>query len=259
MDPIRKFISQLFYSFRTYGFMSKAKDKISEYFSDYENVTWSKLRAEVFSDKNQRLPSTLDYEKLCDLISNTGKVSGDKLKVLDYGGGNLALYRQVSFDFPDLRLEWTIVENPAYFAEIKVHWGEKQANYSELAEGFRIGEYSNLFISDRIPAQNFDICIAGAVLGWVDSPIKTLNTLIGKADNLLITRTLMSKKSAKLGYQRTAIGENKVKVKCWFLDEDEIASTPNLIILDTWNSSPDLIYTIYGIWRFKSLLLKRVK
>jgi putative methyltransferase (TIGR04325 family) len=239
--------------------MLKARDKISEYFSDYESVPWSKLRAEVFGAINPRLPSTLDYEKLCDLISNTRIVSGGKLKILDFGGGNLSLYRQVSFDFPDLRLEWTIVENPAYFAEIKVHWGEKQANYNGLAEGFRVGEYSNLLISDRIPAQNFDICIAGAVLGWVDSPIETLNTLIRKADNLLITRTLMAKKSLKLGYQRTAIGENRVRVKCWFLDEDEITSAPNSIILDTWNSSPDSIYTIYGIWRFKSLLLKRVK
>lgn len=251
-------VLQIIYSFRTYSFVPPSNRKFSQDFSSYEDKNWAHLRAKAFGDIQSHLPSPVDYEQIRKLIEDYKKVENGKLKVLDFGGGNLVLYHQVSKDFPDLRFEWTIVENSTYFAEIKRNWGEVQSSFKLLNEGFQVGKYPELLITDRIPSQNFDICIAGAVLGWVDSPIDTIAMLSKKADNLLITRTLMAPKKAKIGYQRTYIGEKVLKVKCWFLNENEIALFPEFSVSRIWNSAPEAIYTIYGKWQFKSLLLKRI-
>lgn len=251
-------IYQFIYSLRTYSFSKRSLRFKQQIASGYENENWGLQRSQFFDGSSMKLPSKVDYERTLSLIDELQRVRNHKLKILDFGGGNLALYHRISIDRPALIFEWVIVENSTYFYLLQRGWGELQEGYDLLDNGFRVADYPNLLVTNQVPACAFDLCIAGAVLGWVDSPIEVRDLLIEKSDYLLITRTLMSHKNSRLGLQRTRIGLNVQKIKCWFLNQEELTRALGFKCVEIWDSSPEIIYTVYGKWRFRSLLLQKI-
>lgn len=249
------FIEQFLYSFRVYGFRRSQQTKIG--IADYNSTEWGRLRSKDFDRPETVLSSVIDYRKLVDLVEELSHHQKDEISILDFGGGNLNLYKLLTRKFPNLKIYWVLVENRSYFEVLKESWGETQEGYMRVDPGFRVSKYPNLFISPQIPDRKFDICIAGAVLGWVSNPMDTRNRLANNCEYLFIFRTLMSNKRSRCGWQRTYIGEETRKIPCWFLNQAELVKTPSFHTVEIWDSSPETIFSIFGVWKFKSLYLKR--
>ena len=93
------------YSFRTYGFSKKKTVFKLEDSANYENRQWGKLRAKEFGRLDLKVPSLLDYEKTRELIEKIQNGKNPRLKILDFGGGNLSLYNRISAAYPNVQFE----------------------------------------------------------------------------------------------------------------------------------------------------------
>ncbi len=246
-------LKQFLYSFRVYRVYVHKKVSLGN-FATYNHQDLSLFRLPKFSAEEPRIPSEIDFQNILQTIEdhlNRNRV----IKILDFGGGDLGLFRLVSERFGPEKFQWVLVEVPNMYLQIQEEWGKPQAGFKFVSNGFMVAEFPNLTICNDIPEETFDICIAGAVLGWVESPKEVLRRLTFVSKSLVITRTLMEAKLERLAIQRTIVGNKHINLKCWLLDSRSLTGLTNMTVVNSWLSSETPIYTIFGKWHFRSLVM----
>ena len=246
-------LKQFLYSFRVYRVYVFKKIRLSN-FATYNHQDLSLFRLPRFSAEEPRIPSEIDFQNILQTIEdylNRNHV----IKILDFGGGDLGLFRLVSERFGPEKFQWVLVEVPNMYLQIQEEWGKSQAGFKFVSNGFMVAEFPNLTICSDIPEETFDICIAGAVLGWVESPKEVFRRLTLVSKSLVVTRTLMEKKFERLAIQRTIVGDKHMNLICWLLDSRSLMGLTHMTVVNSWLSSETPIYTIFGKWHFRSLVM----
>ena len=247
------FFKQFIYSFRVYRVYIFKKVKRVD-FATYNHQGLSLFRLPKFSAVEPRIPSDIDFQNILQTIEDHLNRSR-AIRILDFGGGDLSLYRLVSERLQQESFQWVLVEVPNMYLQIQEEWGRPQKGFKFVSNGFNVAEFPNLTICNDIPEGTFDVCIAGAVLGWVESPKEVLRRLTFVSNSLVITRTLMEKKLERLAIQRTVVGNKRISLMCWLLDSRSVTELTNMKVVNSWLSSETPIYTIFGKWHFRSLVM----
>lgn len=250
---IRTFFKQFLYSFRVYRVYIFKKVRLSN-FATYNHQGLSHFRLPKFSARDVSIPSEIDFHHILRTIENH-LIRSRPIRILDFGGGDLGLFRLVSERFGRDNFQWVLVEVPNMYIRIQEEWGKTQMGFKFVPDGFQVAEFPNLIICKEIPDDTFEICIAGAVLGWVESPKDVFRRLTQVSKTLIITRTLMEKKLERLALQRTLVGDEHINLRCWLLDLRSLTVLTNMTVENSWLSSEIPIYTIFGKWHFRSLVM----
>ncbi len=247
------YFKQILYSLRVYRvFVFKRRGVGS--FNTYNHHGLSIFRLPKFAGVDSDIPSEIDFQNTLRTIESHLNRS-DLIRILDFGGGDLTLFRLISERIRPEKFEWILVEVPSMYTQIQEEWGRVQAGFKPVPSGFKVFEFPNLTICSVIPEGTFDVCIAGAVLGWVESPTEIFRELTTVSKTLVITRTLMENKAERLAIQRTIVGDTHLDLMCWFIDSRSLLKLTEMKIVHSWLSNETPIYTIFGKWHFRSMVM----
>lgn len=136
-------------------------------------------------------------------------VSQPMLRVWDLGGGLGGTYRQCRALFPDeLRLAWTVIEQPHYAQVGKLEFSTQELGFS-----------------DQFPrsCEPNDVIVAASVLQYLPAPRSMLSQLFDlKARYVLIDRTpFFAGDSDRLYIQRAPRTLHSTSYPCWIFSERE--------------------------------------
>jgi len=193
----------------------------------------------IKSDNGTDLQKTLlPYAIIANIMKIAQEKSG-KISVLDFGGSTGGTYFFCREFLPDVKMDWTVIEQESIVRVIK----EKKIS-------------QEIKFSSEIPKnKKYDVIIISSVLQYLENYTDILRQLLDlDADCIIFDRTLVfasskSKKDILTIQQNPTAHQKKITYPCWILNKNNLylQIPKKYVLINEFFSAADKINKIAGV------------